>query len=315
MKKTVFFVCMMVMLFTSCSTSRLLKTASTLDTKSTITSLTIADLDVHPERVSRTIVPSEDVIRGGEDNVRRAAEAEILAEFNNADVLVDAQYIITKNNGSLFKKPKITSITISGHPAHYKDFRSVSPTVWENAIASTATVGNGNMEQDHGETNQSILSNHIPRPHLNFSNARFEGYINAQGGYFFTDAPREDNNFFAGGSITLGCRINPWLFIGVGAAGKYMFDSDLVYVPVYGDIRFYTHKGGISPFIDTKVGYSFVPDGKSHEGGFYVSPTIGYAFGRFEIGVQYTYQKGKVERYYENSFGDHHVGLSLGLRL
>ena len=37
---------------------------------------------------------------------------------------------------SIFKKPKITSITISGHPAHYKDFRSVSPTVWENAIAS-----------------------------------------------------------------------------------------------------------------------------------------------------------------------------------
>lgn len=315
MKKLFFYASVLTLLFTSCSTAGLVKTASTLKTKADVQSLTIADLDVEPERVTYTMVPDDDIARGGEENARRAAEAKLLAQYNNADVLVDAQFIVTKESGSLFKSPKITSVTVSGHPAHYKNFHSVPETVWENAIAATTSVGSGHTfnPTESGESHKSI----IPTPKFNFSGARFEGYINAFGGFMVPDDQDfEDGNFFTGGSITLGCRLLPQLFIGVGAAGKYVFDADFVYVPVYGDIRFYTHNGSISPFIDAKVGHSFVPGDKMYKGGFYVSPTIGYAFGRFEIGIQYTFQKCRIESYhFDKTSKEHNLALSLGIRL
>jgi len=292
----------------------MVKTASTLKTNSDVSSLTIADLDVYPERVTYTMVPSEAIQNGGEENVKRAAEAQLLESYNNADVLVDAQFIVSKESGSFFKKPKITSVTVSGHPAHYKNFHSVPSTVWDDAIAVATTVGQTTGKNNSGTTKRFK----IPTPKFNFNGARFEGYFNAFGGYM---GPEEgdlidDGHFFAGGSLTLGCRLLPQLFIGAGAGGKYNFKSDIVYIPVYGDIRFYTHNGNISPFIDAKVGHSFVTGDKMYKGGFFVSPTLGYAFGRFEIGIQYTFQKCRIENsYYDRTFKEHNLALSLGLRL
>ena len=126
MKLSTLFTGALLLFLSSCTTAGMVKTASTLKTKADIHSLTIADLEVSPERVTHTIHPSDEILRGGEENAKRAAEAEVLAAHNNADVLVDAQYVITKDNGSLFKRPKITSITVTGHPAHYKNYHSVA---------------------------------------------------------------------------------------------------------------------------------------------------------------------------------------------
>ena len=64
------------MFLSSCTTAGMVKTASTLKTKADIHSLTIADLEVSPERVTHTIHPSDEILRGGEENAKRAAEAE-----------------------------------------------------------------------------------------------------------------------------------------------------------------------------------------------------------------------------------------------
>lgn len=313
MKLSTLYTGALLLFLSSCTTAGMVKTASTLKTKADIHSLTIADLEVSPERVTHTIHPSDEILRGGEENAKRAAEAEVLAAHNNADVLVDAQYVITKDNGSLFKRPKITSITVTGHPAHYKNYHSVPASVWDNAVAAATAVGQSINPTGSGEAKKVF----IPTPKFNFSGAKFEGYFNAFGGYMVPEHDDiDDGCYFAGGSLTLGCRILPQLFIGAGAAGKYVFHSEFVYVPVYGNIRFYTHNGSISPFIDAKVGHSFVPGDKMYKGGFFASPTIGYAFGRFEIGIQYTFQKCRIESYQMNRTSkEHNLALSLGLRL
>lgn len=305
------------LLLTSCTTAGIFKTATTLGTASSVTSLTIADLDVSPERVTHTFYPSEDVQRGGEDNVRRAAEAEVLAAHNNADVLVDAQFVVTKESGSLFSKPKITSVTVTGHPAHYKNFHSVPAEVWDEAIAAATTVGHSNTEAKSGEIGSDSKTFAVSAPKFNFKGARFEAYINGFGGIAFTKHHTDDDYPFAGGSLTLGCRLTPYFYIGAGASGRYAFKNDCVYLPAYGDLRLYFNKGKIAPFLDAKVGHSFVPGGKRYKGGLFVSPTLGYAFGRFEIGVQYIYQKCKYEPYFDEAYkyDDHCIALSLGLRL
>ncbi len=242
------------LLLRSCTTAGIFKTATTLGTASSVTSLTIADLDVSPERVTHTFYPSEDVQCGGEDNVRRAAEAEVLAAHNNADVLVDAQFVVTKESGSLFSKPKITSVTVTGHPAHYKNFHSVPAEVWDEAIAAATTVGHSNTEAKSGEIGSDSKTFAVSAPKFNFKGARFEANINGFGGIAFTKHHTDDDYPFAGGSLTLGCRLTPYFYIGAGASGRYAFKNDCVYLPAYGDFN----KGKIAPFLDAKVGHSFI---------------------------------------------------------
>ncbi len=295
----------------SCTTTQTMKTATTLKTAAEARTITIADLDVAPERVTYTYTPSDDVQRGGEDNVRRAAEAAVLAQHGNADVLLDAQYVVKKEGGFL-KRPKVTSITVSGHPAHYRNFRPVPESVWENASLAVTSVQAGEQEL----TNEPLQKPEEPKlklPNLSFNGLRFEAHLNAIGGFTFGTS---EENAYVGGLLTLGCRVMPQLFVGVGSGASYMFERKYVFVPVYGNVRWYFMKKANTPFIDVKAGYSFIPKKSDHDGGFYLSPTIGYEFGRFEVGIQYTFQKSKERNWhdYNASCTDHGIGLSLGFR-
>lgn len=119
-----------VALFTaSCTTT--VKTAKTADSSAQLLSATVADLEVSPERITYTMVPSKAVLRGGEANVKQAAEQEALLKYGNADVLVDAEYSISKTSYFIFGS-KISTITVTGRPAKYKNFRSLSDDVWCN---------------------------------------------------------------------------------------------------------------------------------------------------------------------------------------
>lgn len=126
--KKVFLILGAALMAASCTT--ITKTATTADTPASLLSTTVAELEVSPERVVRTIIPEIEVRRGGLSNVKRHAEQKVLSE-TNADVLVDAEYSITQTNYLIFGK-KIESITISGHPAKYKNFHSLNDSVWCN---------------------------------------------------------------------------------------------------------------------------------------------------------------------------------------
>lgn len=107
------------MILASCTSSMRTYTATTLDTRSQLQTATTADLDVNETRISYTMRPSKAIQAGGKQNVINAAVHEALLQHGNADVLVDLEYVLE------YKDNQIESITVTGHPAKYRNFRSL----------------------------------------------------------------------------------------------------------------------------------------------------------------------------------------------
>ena len=138
MKKSVFLCSAVLMMMASCSTTFTTKTSTTANVPQSLLSATVADLDVAKERITYTIAPSDEILRCGEANVKRAAEAEALDAYTKktgktADLLLEPEYVISKTR-KFFKGTKVTSITVSGRPASYKNFHSLNDSVWCNPI-------------------------------------------------------------------------------------------------------------------------------------------------------------------------------------
>ena len=127
MKKFLLFACVTFAL-TSCITT--VKTAKVADTNGQLLSATVADLEVSPVRVTYTMAPSKEIQRAGLANVKQAVIRECLEKNGNADVLVDAEYTIEQEK-LLFGR-RINLITVSGHPARYRNYRSLNDSVWTN---------------------------------------------------------------------------------------------------------------------------------------------------------------------------------------
>lgn len=123
------FFCFLSVALLAISCTTVTKTAKTLDSPASLLSATVAELEVSPERVTYTMTPSKEIRRGGLANVKQAAEQEVLAKYGNADVLVDAEYVISQTSYLIFGK-KVESITVTGRPARYKNFHSLDDAVW-----------------------------------------------------------------------------------------------------------------------------------------------------------------------------------------
>jgi hypothetical protein len=126
--KKLFFLAGVVFAFVSCTTT--VKTAKTADAPASLLSATIADLEISPNRVVVEYIPSKEVQRAGISNVKHAAEQEALKK-DNADVLVNAEYTIQQTSYWIFGK-NVDKVVVTGHPAKYKNFRSVNDSVWCN---------------------------------------------------------------------------------------------------------------------------------------------------------------------------------------
>ena len=127
--KKIFALLCVALFATACTTT--VKTAKTADTPTSLLSATVADLQVSPERITYTMEPSKKLQRAGISNVKQAAEQEALAKYGNADVLVDAEYVIVSTNYFIFGKD-VESVTVTGRPAKYVNFRSLNDSVWCN---------------------------------------------------------------------------------------------------------------------------------------------------------------------------------------
>lgn len=79
----------------------------------------IADLDVSPKKITFLYIPSRAVRNGGFDNIVNCAVQEALRENGDADVLVALEQQVKYNNSG-----ECESITVTGYPAKYKNFRS-----------------------------------------------------------------------------------------------------------------------------------------------------------------------------------------------
>lgn len=132
------------MLMSSCNMSMLgpksiVKTTATHTRISAATPVVavFADLDVSPEKISFFYIPSTTVAKGGYDNVVNAAVHEALINNGNADVLVGIETQVKYND-----KGDIESITVTGYPAKYVNFRNAGDDYLREMGANTAASSN-----------------------------------------------------------------------------------------------------------------------------------------------------------------------------
>lgn len=126
MKKHLFMAAIAALCLASCTTTN--KTARTEVMPYSMYNASVADLDVSPERVVYTMIPSKALNRAGEANCKRAAVQECLSKNGNADLLVEPMFVVSVNG------KKVTSVTVSGRPAKYKNFRSLPDGVWTDPV-------------------------------------------------------------------------------------------------------------------------------------------------------------------------------------
>lgn len=118
--KRILFGLLLVILVSSCSLLRT-STSTTMNVDSSLISTTTADLQVSDVKISYTYYPKKQDRKAGLNHVISNATAVALKENGNADILVERQYeVVFKSR--LFGK-KIKSVTITGYPATYKNFK------------------------------------------------------------------------------------------------------------------------------------------------------------------------------------------------
>ena len=92
-----------------------------------------ADLDVSPTKISFFYIPSGTIVNAGPQNVIDSAIREALIANGNSDVLVGLEKQIKyAGDGS------IESVTVTGYPATYKNFRKVDQATLESALENGA---------------------------------------------------------------------------------------------------------------------------------------------------------------------------------
>lgn len=129
MKKYLFFALAVVSL-ASCTT--ITKTARTESVPYSMYNATVADLEVAPARITYTLQPSKAIERAGLANCKKAAIQEALTANGNADLLLEPEFVV--NTKRVFFKTKVTSVTVSGRPAKYTNFRSMDDKVWTDPV-------------------------------------------------------------------------------------------------------------------------------------------------------------------------------------
>jgi hypothetical protein len=128
--KKYLFILLAAMVLASCTTTT--KTARTESVPYAMYNATVADLDVAPQRIKHTIVPTNEIRKAGLANCKEACIQEALEKNGNADLLVEPEFVYSMKR-TLFGK-KVISVTVTGRPAKYKNFRSLPDNVWTNEV-------------------------------------------------------------------------------------------------------------------------------------------------------------------------------------
>lgn len=110
------------MLFASCAVNRAAVEANSVENE--IETKTRATLVVNQKRVSYTYVPTKQNAKNlSIDQLVQNAVYMALQANGNADVMVKVNYNV-EMKWSFFGK-RVKKISVSGYPAHYRDFREV----------------------------------------------------------------------------------------------------------------------------------------------------------------------------------------------
>lgn len=138
MKKTILLMFVAVLTMTSCSVVQ--KTATTRDVTAPLAAAVISDLDVSNQKITYTLVPTKKVRRGGLKNCINTAISEALANNGGGDVLIETQEAIVTRTAGLLWREKIKSVTVTGYPAKYKNFRAADEETVKAGIINGTLV-------------------------------------------------------------------------------------------------------------------------------------------------------------------------------
>lgn len=292
----------------SCVTTS--KTAKTTDINAETHSVTVADLKVSENRIDYTMNPvPKSILRGGENNVKRAAEYEALKQNGEGDVLLEPEYVISKKR-TLFGS-KISAITVTGRPATYTNFRTLNDSVWTDPVFRNRTNSNGFSKGKQSKDDSNIIDQHLKG---------FRASIALDGGMGFWDedpwqfrAPF-DGDCFTTFTVTGGYQFNKNLFAGIGFGGMYIGGegNEAWTLPLFFNARwnFIGNKNipKVFPFLDVRVGGAFVVSDNyfsdNLDNTWFFSPSVGLSFRcakmkTFDIAIQMTNLSGKEDYYHK----------------
>lgn len=136
MKKSILLMFVAALTMSSCSV--VTKTATTRDVTAPLAAAVISDLEVSNQKITYTFVPTNNVRKGGLNNCINTAISEALASNGGGDVLIETQEAVVQRYGLGGKK--IRSVTVTGYPAKYKNFRSVDEETIKAGIISGSLV-------------------------------------------------------------------------------------------------------------------------------------------------------------------------------
>lgn len=132
--KKILIVAIAALSFASCSKPVITETARTESVPYVMYNATVADLEAAKARITYTLKPSPEMVRGGLENCKQAAIQEALTANGNADLLLEPQFVVNQTKGFLGFGKKVHSVTVSGRPAFYKNFRSLNDDIWTNPV-------------------------------------------------------------------------------------------------------------------------------------------------------------------------------------
>lgn len=291
-------------------------------------SATVVDLiPATEQRITHTIEPTKDILRGGMDNVRQAVIHEALVEKgNNADVLLEPQYVVSKKK-TLFGS-KITSITVSGRPAYYTNFRVLDDSVWCNPVFRGVNMHQRSLPLAGMKSpvkKKKSYDSYTPAyrtkgfamyltPFIGGSDAKV---YDSKGEHYSTVA-------FGGALLNWGYQLNPYVFVGVGSGLDIDPAIDNGFVPLFANVRFNLSKKQNTPFVDVKIGTSLVLSAESDvyndlllEDHFYRGIAVGYSWGNVDVAYQYFihgYDRFDYDEYIDQECYQIQNGVSIGFR-
>lgn len=261
-----------VLVMASCQTLTKTQTARTETITANIASVTVADLDVYPERVSETIEVTPDLRRGGEQSIKHAVEAKALEKNGRGDLLVEPQYVVKKKWTWL--GPKIFEISVSGRPASFKNFRALDDSVWTNPVFRgvkeihhyhNGTSGQGSVAPS---ASPAPMEEKESKPKYNWRPKGFRSFVDVTTPINVSLSSAESESGF-NVLYTAGYQVNHNLFVGAGVGYSQMFEHveyssyydrfeknyNLKRIPFFIRGRAYFCRTRVAPFLDARFGY------------------------------------------------------------
>ena len=320
------FMLLAVMIFTSCTTTKIsyeeymTRQAEPVMINPYIAP-TIADLEISEtkETVNETF-KNDLTLKSKFDNKsveawKEATLAKMMREFNS-DVIVAPTYNVTTS-----KDMKNITVEISGYPAKYVNFRSLS-------VADSAAMRAHAIEIAKGGFTDYERITEV-RTHTNKKTSETIEKMSRLGNFFSVEAGA-NLGLIGGDNLVLdvqgvyGVQINNYLGIGGGTGFlTTAFDGfekeRAISLPLFVNVRGYFFESGVTPYYSVDFGF-LLPIKKAKSDrvmgsygiaeyinenlsasfkGLAFSPELGLAFGKFHIGVEWKFYKSHTSTTYD----------------